>query len=353
MSTLGAHDLTGKYSGTHESFGPQGFVLMGGLDPTYRKLSSPEVFGLDDCLVPDLPEVRFDHGSFTTDSGSIAVCGGWWSGKPWSSDCLILNTTSKQWERGLLGEVLEPVVIGVVSLDAGTLMMHKRTSSFLARGSQEWIAGPSTTEEVQCVAGISPSSFLAFLGKLVRQYDSNVAGRTTMGNDGWLQDGEWPFDLQVERRRPACATLGATCVIAGGRDENGELLKSVEVIYLNSKSLGKGGDMLKPRDHFQLIVVGTTLLAVGGHNEQSIEMWEEESWKEAPMSLDIPRTHFSALVASASLFCSEEPLPPHSCPTVDGGTCVFPFTNGRPNMGGHKFSSFSTPRISNIFYMCQ
>ena len=45
------------------------------------------------------------------------------------------------------------------------------------------------------------------------------------------------------------------------------------------------------------------------------------------MSLAKSRSRFSALTWISSV-CSTDPLPPHSCPTVDGGTCVFPFTNG-------------------------
>ena len=306
---------------------PRGLILTGGLDSNYSRISSVGVVGFENCLVPDLPEARFDHGSFMTENDSLAVCGGWWDGKPWSSDCLVLNTTSKQWQRGLLGNILGNAVLGVVSLDVGTFMVHPRTSSFLPDGAQNWTAGPTPSDEVQCAAGISASSFLIFGGKSVRQYDSSKAG-PSMGDEGWLPGGEWD-DLRVERRRPGCATIGALCLVAGGRNHNDELLKSVEVIFLTSKSLGKAEDMMQPRDNFQLIALGTSLLALGGHNEKSIEMWEGEgeSWKEAPMGLANPRSRFSALTSSIEV-CSDGPLPPHSCPTMGGGTCVFPFEHG-------------------------
>ena len=186
--------------------------------------------------------------------------------------------------------------------------------------------GPNPTEEVQCATGISTSSFLTFSGKLARQFDSSIAGPSS--DEGWTADGEWP-NLLVERYRPACETLQGLSLVAGGRNNQGELLKSVEIIFLNSKSLGKAKDMLKPREYFNLIALGTTLLALGGFKETSIEIWEGvgEPWKEASMSLETSRSHFSALT-STNLVCSDGPLPPHSCPTVDGGTCVFPFTNG-------------------------
>ena len=73
---------------------PLGLLLIGGTHSSKASLSSLEVFGLDNCSVPDLPEDRSGHGSFITGWGSLAVCGGWWAGKPWSSDCIVLSTTS-------------------------------------------------------------------------------------------------------------------------------------------------------------------------------------------------------------------------------------------------------------------
>ena len=304
------------------SEGPLGVLLIGGFHS-----NSVEVIGLDNCSVPDLPEVRHGHGSFVTGWGSLAVCGGWWDGKPMSSDCLVLNTTSKQWERGILGNLIGSAVLGVVPMNVGTYMVHLTTSSFLPSGEREWIAGPTPPEEVRCAAEISASSFFAFGGKSVRQFDSSIAGP---GNDeGWLSGGEWP-KLRVKRYRPGCATIDNMFVVAGGHDNLGKLLKSVEIIFLTSKSLGKATNMMKPRGHFNLIVMGTTLLALGGFNETSIEMWEGVGgrWKEASMSLTSSRSHFSALTLTDSV-CLPGPIPAHSCPTLDGGTCVFPFTNGR------------------------
>ena len=99
--------------------------------------SSVEMIGFDNCSVPDLPEARHDHGSFLTSWGSLAVCGGWREGKPASSDCLVLNKTSRQWERGVLGGLLGDYVHGVVTLDIGTYMVHSRTSFFLPFGELE------------------------------------------------------------------------------------------------------------------------------------------------------------------------------------------------------------------------
>ena len=167
---------------------------MGGFDT-----NSVEVIGFDNCSVPDLPEWRYNQGSFITGWGSLAVCGGWWEGKLFSSDCLVLNTTSKQWERGILGNLIGDVVLGVVSIDIGTYMVHSSTSSFLPSGEQQWIAGPNPPDWVQCATGISSTSFFAFGSKSVRQFDSSIAGPSS--DEGWLAEGVWP-DLVVERYGP-------------------------------------------------------------------------------------------------------------------------------------------------------
>ena len=341
-----------KYPGTGAgpSQRPLGAFLLGGLNSSYASLSSAEVIGFDNCSVPDLPEGRHHHGSFITKWGSLAVCGGLWDGKPTSSDCLVLNSTSKQWERGILGDVLGDYVLGVVTMDVGTFMVHPWSSSFLPSGDHDWLAGPNPPRRVQCATGISLGSFLAFGSKSVSQFDSSIAGPSS--DNGWVADGEWP-NLQVERYGPACATLGDLTVVAGGHNELWETLKSVEIIFLTSKSLGRAEDMNKPRDHFKLIVLRTTLLAIGGDDEESMEIWEGEGerWQEAPMSLTKSRSHFSAL-ATTDLVCSDGPLPSHSCPTVDEDTCAFPFTNGRKSMMT-KCNFVIVLRINHVFFLCQ
>ena len=289
--------------------------------------SSVETFGFDNCSVPDLPEWRSHHGSFMTSWGSLAVCGGWWEGKPASSDCLVLNKTSRQWERGILGGPLWSNVLGVASLDIGTYMVYGTWSSFLPSGEREWIAGPKPPHWIQCATEISEDSFFTLGGTTVRQFDSSKNGPTS--DQSWVPEGVWP-DLLVERIRPGCATLGDICVFAGGANTLGETLKSVEIIALSSKTIGKAYDMLQPRSHFSLIVMGKTLLALGGNNDEtSMEEWEglEEPWRLASQTLTKSRIYFSALLVDDRV-CLNEPLPPHSCPTLDGGTCVFPFRNG-------------------------
>ena len=122
-----------------------------------------------------------------TEWGSLAVCGGFWSSKPWSTDCLVLNASSKEWERGILGGLLDDAVRGVISTDQGTYMVHPTSSSFLPSGERHWIAGgPVPLDEVQCATGISSHSFLVFGGTPVRQFDVTIAGPTS--ENGWVDD---------------------------------------------------------------------------------------------------------------------------------------------------------------------
>ena len=77
---------------------PPGLFLLGG-QSTDGQLASIETFGFDNCSIPPLPETRYGFGSFITptEPPQLAVCGGWWTGKPISTDCLTLNLTSGQW----------------------------------------------------------------------------------------------------------------------------------------------------------------------------------------------------------------------------------------------------------------
>ena len=100
---------------------PLGLYLIGGKDSNSKSLSSVEVLGFDNCSVPDLPEWRYNHASFVTKWGALAVCGGFWDGKPFSSDCLVLNKTSKKWERNVLGDIFGNTVWELSTLILGLI----------------------------------------------------------------------------------------------------------------------------------------------------------------------------------------------------------------------------------------
>ena len=140
---------------------PPGLLLLGG-QSTKEQLSSIETFGLENCTIPPLPETRYGFGSFITptEPRQLAVCGGWWMGKPNSTDCLTLNVTSTQWERGTFSNgLLGDGVRGVINMEGqGVFLVHSTGISFLAPDSKTWVAGPvfSTTAEC-CLLYTSPS----------------------------------------------------------------------------------------------------------------------------------------------------------------------------------------------------
>ena len=149
----------------------------------------------------------------------------------------------------------------------------------------------------------------------------------------------WP-NLLKKRRGPGCGSTLDHLIVAGGVSGWGEVLTSVEVFHIESKSLGKGGSMRQPRAFFKIIPIGSKhprLLAIGGQSGTSIlntsEWWEEEedSWQEGP-ALSAGRTNFDALMAPAQLVCPEKNSPTHSCPAVENNqTCLFPTTaSGAP-----------------------
>ena len=116
--------------------------MIGGRDASLQGISSVKVIGLENCSVPDLLDWRYNHGSFVTKWGSLAVCAGCWEGKMFSSDCLVLNRTSELWEHGILREVFGNIVLGVMNLEVAIYLVHSTTSSPLPFGKHEWIPGP-------------------------------------------------------------------------------------------------------------------------------------------------------------------------------------------------------------------
>ena len=128
------------------------------------QLASIETFGLENFTIPPLPETRYGFGSFITPTHlpQLAVCGGWWMGKPNSTDCLTLNVTSAQWERGRFSNgLLGDGVRGVIVMEGqGVFVVHSSSISFLPLGSQSWIAGPLIAASAECGCNVSSTSFV-------------------------------------------------------------------------------------------------------------------------------------------------------------------------------------------------
>ena len=302
-----------------------------------RSTTSSEILGAENenCLVPKLPELRVGHTTFVLNSGQVATCGGWWEGKPTSSDCLLLNTTSKQWERGMLGGLKGNTVVGTITNQFGVFAFHRTTSSFLAKDSIEWIDGPKPPTTIECSTGIPDGTILTIGGaggREVRQYRPSAASPTA--DSGWLPAETWQ-DLQIGRHRPGCVVFQNMAIIAGGWQFSTSPLAplaSIEVIYLEVKARGMGLPMLMPRAGFWLVVLGLKdpqLVALGG--DSNTTEWTRDpvggEWYFGPQ-LEEERGGAAAVVVDKKI-CSRSPPPPTTCPTQGGGSCVFPFIDGK------------------------
>ena len=311
---------------------PPGLIILGG-QSKYEQLASIETFGFEDCTIPQLPETRYGLGSFVTPTEykKLAVCGGWWEGKPHSTDCLTLNTTNGQWERGtftngLLGEGVR----GVIDMkEQGIYVVHSRTISKLPPNSAIWSAGPvfptSLMSSAECGCKLTENTFVTIHtneGRNVREYSTT--------DQDWKSETLWP-STTTKRWSPGCGATGYHLVVAGGVSSWDEVLSSVEVFVIESKALKRGGNMKRSRAFFNIIPVGTAqlrLLAIGGRDGRSIlkssEWWEEEDnqWGEG-FSLSMGRSSFGVVLAPASLACTQIEPPPHSCPVNNGQSCVF------------------------------
>ena len=319
---------------------PPGLIILGG-QSKYEQLASIETFGFEDCTIPQLPETRYGLGSFVTPTEykKLAVCGGWWEGKPHSTDCLTLNTANGQWERGtftngLLGEGVRGVII---MEDHGIYVVHSRVTSFLAQGNDTWTAGPvfptSVMSSAECACNLTKNSFVTIHtneGHNVREYSTSKIVGDRVG--GWEVDSLWP-STTTKRWSPGCGATGYHLVVAGGVSGWDEVLASVEVFVIESKALLRGGKMKHARAFFNIMPVGTSqlrLLAIGGRDGlstlESTEWWEEEDnvWGEG-FSLSMGRSSFGVVLAPAYLACTEVEPPPHSCPAANSGhSCCFP-----------------------------
>ena len=122
---------------------PPGLLVLGG-QTKEGPLSSVETFGFENCTIPPLPETRYAFGSFIapTQPPQLAVCGGWWMGKPNSTDCLTLNVTSGQWERGTFTNgLLGDGVRGVVEVEGqGVFVVH--SNGILTQLGSDGVAEP-------------------------------------------------------------------------------------------------------------------------------------------------------------------------------------------------------------------
>merc|ERR1719234_67838 len=170
---------------------PPGLLLLGG-QSIEGPLASVEMFGFDNCTIPSLPETRYAFGSFIapTDPPQLAVCGGWWMGKPNSTDCLTLNVTSNQWERGTFTNgLLGDGVRGVINMEGeGVFVVHSSGISVLPPGSESWVAGPVFSTSAECACNVSSTRFVTLQmsdTQNVREYSVNNGNAELEQVDSW------------------------------------------------------------------------------------------------------------------------------------------------------------------------
>ena len=279
-------------------------------------------------------------------------------GKPNSSDCLTLNVTSGQWERGTFTNgLLGDDVRGVINLEGqGVFVVHSTGISVLSPHSESWVAGPMFTLSAECGCKLSSTSFVTIhMSEIYNLREYSV----TKGKAEPEPKDSWP-NLLTKRFGPSCAATMDHLIVAGGVSGWGdEVLSNVEVFHIESKALRRGGSLRQARAYFRIIPVGSThprLLAVGGQNETSTldtsEWWEEEenSWEEGP-ALSTGRSNFGALLVPHHLVCSEIDPPPHSCPAAQntGQTCTFPTVETGGFMIIHHHLHSATLLLMSIF----
>ena len=333
-----------NFAGTSQESPPApGLLVIGGEYGKGQKLRSIETFGFENCTTPGLPETRYGLGSFVTPTEpkkqQLAVCGGWWEGKPYSTDCLTLNATTGQWERGNFNNgVLGEGVRGVIDMEKqkqGIFIVHSRTISWLQHNNLTWSPGPvyptSLMASAECGCRLTEKSFVTFHsneGHNVREYSTE--------EKEWKPKDTWQ-GTTTKRWGPGCGATNYHLVVAGGVSSWDVVLSTVEVYVIESKAHLIGGDMKQARAFFNIIPVGTSqlrLLAIGGRNATSIlkssEWWEEENnmWGEG-LSLSTGRSSFGVVLALATETCTKVQPPPHSCPLSNGSLCEFPAVSGQ------------------------
>ena len=219
-------------------------------------------------------------------------------GKPNSTDCLILNVTSGQWERGTFTNgPLGDGVVGVIHMQShGVFIVHSSGMSLLAPNSKSWVAGPIFSAPAVCSCEISSNNFVT----VHMSHMHNVHGYS-MTNDKAKPEPihTWP-SLLTKRQGPGCGATPFHFVVAGGVSELDEILVSVEVFDIQSKSLRTGGNLRQARAYFQIVRVGATYCS----SQPSMVHWLSSSI--FPFLFVRP-----AMVTSDQISTSTSPRPPN------------------------------------------
>ena len=140
-------------------------------------------------------------------------------------DCLALNTTSKQWQRGVIGNLDQARIdSSAVTMPVGVFVLGgnwwkgrhwalrqestENRSLFLRSRSTDWVEGPTLPIKHKwgCTLSISKNKFLMISGWNLWEFDTNIGGPTS--DAGWSPENTYP-KLQDKRHGSyGCAKLG-------------------------------------------------------------------------------------------------------------------------------------------------
>ena len=191
------------------------------------------------------------------------------------------------------------------------------TTEFLPAGGTTWQQGPQLPVEMRngpCAVAISPTSFLVFHKKEIREFDASTAGPTSI--QGWAEETKWP-KLETSRRRwLGCAKLGDDKVVIAGGSDSQTMHQTTEILDLSTRTLSQGGKMATPRRWFRIISFYDSgvfrTLAVGGSDGvkdlNTVEEWQlkTESWSTVETQLKVKRSYFGLVAVNKNLVCPSQ-----------------------------------------------
>ena len=276
------------------------------------------------CDPPSLLQGRSSHTLFTTAEPEprLSVCGGF-NGSNLAS-CLVLNKETGTWDGNRLGSLPQPrswhtavtlKIIGNYLIGGLGHSNSKRTTDYLALGSQNWVSGPQVPVEMwsPCSVVISETSFLVIYGNNIREYQVDIENPTS--DDGWQEATKWP-QLQTARYWwPGCAKIAMKIVIAGGYSGSTPL-RSTEVVDLETRTIQYAGDLNTARRSSHILTISTDgsekTFAFGGSDYDgsaiyydSVEELDPDTmtWNTTPAKLVQKRSKFGAVALPRSLVC--------------------------------------------------
>ena len=193
----------------------------------------------------------------------------------------------------------------------GGLWNERRTTEYLAPGSQSWVSGPKPPVSMwePCSVVISESSFLVIEEKHILEYQVDIENPTS--DDGWQDTSKWP-QLQTSRSSwPGCARIAQKVVIAGGGSSS---LSSTEIVDLETKTIQYAGNLNTARRFFHILSITTggseRTFALGGDDGSnnvfdSVEELDPDTmtWNTTPAKLAEKRYAFGAVALPRNLVC--------------------------------------------------